>query len=155
MIDNKLIIKLVEEHCLEREIFPVDITVSPNNRIMVLIDADQGVSIEHCIALSRHIEGNLDREQEDFELEVSSAGLDQPLKIVRQYLKNIGRRVKVTQSDGKSLSGLLLSADADRFTIEAEVKILPEGKKKKVTVKQQFTFEYTNIQSTKLEISFK
>lgn len=155
MIDNKLILKLVEEHCLEREIFPVEVTVSQNNRIMILIDADQGVSIENCVALSRHIEGNLDREQEDFELEVSSAGLDQPLKIVRQYLKNIGRRVKVTEKDGKSLSGILLSATDESFTIEAEVKILPEGKKKKITIKQEFTFDYTNIQSTKLEISFK
>jgi ribosome maturation factor RimP len=155
MIDNKLIIKLVEEHCLEREIYPVEVLVSTNNRIMVLIDADQGVTIENCIALSRHIEGNLDREQQDFELEVSSAGLDQPLKIVRQYLKNIGRRVKVKQLDGKSLIGVLLSANEHQFVIESEVKVLPEGKKKKITVKKEFTFDYTNIQSTKLEISFK
>lgn len=155
MIDKSHIIKLVDEHCDGKEIYPVEIAVSSHNKIIIYIDADQGVSIEDCIGLSRFVEHSLDREVEDFELEVTSAGLDQPLKIPRQYQKNISRKVKITLTDGSSFSGILLSANDQGFTAEVEKKIMLEGKKKKQLIKEEISFLYQDIQSTKIEISFK
>lgn len=155
MIDKNHIIKLVADHIEGKEIYPVEISVSSHNKIMIFIDADHGVSIEDCIGLSRFVEHSLDREVEDFELEVTSAGLDQPLKIPRQYQKNTGRSIKITLTDGTSFSGLLLRSDDQGFTAEVEKKIIPEGKKKKQIVKEEISFLYQDIQSTKIEISFK
>ncbi|MCF8294795.1 MAG: ribosome assembly cofactor RimP [Bacteroidales bacterium] len=155
MIDKNLITSLVEEHCNGKEIYPVEITVSINSKITVFIDADQGVAIANCVALSRFIEGSLNREEHDFELEVTSAGLDQPFKIPRQYLKNLGRKVKVSMPDGTSLIGILHGATDKDFTLEVEKKVQLEGSRKKTLVKEEITLEYQNIQSTKIEISFK
>ncbi|WP_372773755.1 ribosome assembly cofactor RimP [Mangrovibacterium sp.] len=144
MIDKKKIIQLIEDKLTEDQ-FIVDVEISPANQISVLIDGENGISIDHCVAVSRQIEGNLDRESEDFELQVSSAGLGLPFKVLRQYLKNIGREVEVVLKDGQKREGILKHADENGFELETTQKEKIEGKKKKelVTRLLQFSFEQT------------
>lgn len=122
---------------------------------MVEIDREQGsVSIEDCVSISRNIEHNLDREAEDFSLQVSSAGLDQPLRVYKQYIKNIGRPVKVKMPDKGSFEGTIVSADEIGFTIETKEKRTIEGRKKKEWVTEKLPFKYNEIKETKLIITF-
>jgi len=117
---------------------------------MVFIDADSSVSISDCAQLSRFIESHLDRETEDFDMEVSSAGLDFPIVLERQYKKNIGREVKVTLVDGTVKKGMLTSSSAQGIEI-TETVIEKKNKKKEITkVLVSLTFE--QIKETRLEI---
>ena len=120
MIDSNKIKALVEEWLEGKEYFFVDTTVSNDNKIVVEIDHKDGVWIEDCCALSQFIEERLDRDEEDFELEVGSAGLGQPFKVTQQYLNNIGNDVEILTADGKKLQGQLTNADNDGFTIRYE-----------------------------------
>ena len=103
----ELLEKTLEE---KRELFLIDFKVSPDNKIKVVLDGDTGVNLEDCIAVSRAIEHNLDREEQDFSLEVTSAGASSPLQLPRQYKKNIGRKLKVKTLDGE-LEGILTAAN--------------------------------------------
>lgn len=157
MIDKAKILELAEERIAEHDptLYVVELKVSSSNHISVEIDKEQGyVSIEDCVAVSRNIEHNLDRETEDFELEVSSAGIDQPLRVYKQYIKNIGRNVKVKLPEKGSLEGRLVNADKESFTIETREKRAVEGKKKKEWVTQQVPFKYNEIKEAKLVITF-
>lgn len=133
-------------------IFLVDFSIKSGNKITVYIDSFEGATVDDCISLSRRIEGNLDREIEDFELDVSSPGLDQPLRVLIQYKKNIGREVQVKTKDNKIFKGILISADENGFVIECTSKV--EGKKSKQTVVEKLPFDYKNTE-TKIIISFK
>lgn len=150
--------ELAEEriNALDAGIYLVDITVGGDNRIFVEIDKEVGyVSIEECISVSRNIEHNLDREVEDFSLEVSSAGIDKPFRVIKQYLKHIGKNVTVqTVEHGKKLEGLLKSADEKGIVLEISEKRRLEGKKKKVLVTEEFPLTYDEIKETKLVIAF-
>ncbi|MEX2596699.1 MAG: ribosome assembly cofactor RimP [Salibacteraceae bacterium] len=148
MISEEQIAKLVAEKLEGTEMFSVHISVSSNNKITVELDGMKGVTIDDCVAVSRHIEGSLDREQEDFELTVSSAGLNKPLRDRRQFVKNIGREVKVMLHDGKELKGELIDAK-DNLTIK-----LPASKKKKLPEREE-VLDWQNINETKVLISFK
>ena len=150
MISVTTITNLVQEKLANSESFLVEIKVSPDNQITVLLDNNKGVSIAECVSVSRHIEGNLDRETEDYKLEVSSAGLDKPFKVLEQYLKNIGRTVTIVTSDNKNLKGTLLSANENEIVLE-EVK---KSKKKKTEEKTIHTIKQTEILKTKVVISF-
>ena len=105
--------------------------------------------------MSRNIEHNLDREEQDFELQVSSPGLDRPFRVVQQYKKNVGREVKLTPINGTKIEGLLKSANDEGVVIETESKERLEGKKKKVTVVEEHSFNYDEIKETKIIITFK
>jgi ribosome maturation factor RimP len=148
MIDTQLIQLLAEEHLEGTDCFLVSVVVKPDNRIRVFIDSDTFVQIEHCITLSRFIEANLDREKEDFELNVSSAGLDQPYKLVRQYIKNVGRDVSVTLIDKRKLEGKLIKADQEG------INLLETKKVKKEIIETSHRFLYTEIKETKEIIKF-
>src|SRR5690606_30066500 len=111
MISKEQIAQLTESAVKDRNIYLVDVVVSPGNRIRIEIDRDEGLSVNDCAFVSRFIEQNLDREQEDFEIQVSSPGLDQPFKILRQYRKNIGRKVEVVTKNGEKINGVLKHAD--------------------------------------------
>ncbi|MEA3444685.1 MAG: ribosome assembly cofactor RimP [Bacteroidota bacterium] len=137
------------------ELFLVDINISANNKILVLVDSWKSVSINDCIEISKKIEGSLDREVEDFELEVSSAGLDHAFRVPQQYKKNIGRNVEVTTLEGNKSKGKLISVDDQGIEIEFESKIKVEGKKKKQLIIEKISFLFENIKGTKVEISFK
>lgn len=155
LIAKERITELVEQFIAESDLFLVDITVSPSAQISVSIDSEQGVDIDRCVALSRHIEGNLDREQEDFELIVASAGLSEPLKVYRQYVKNKGRNVAIVLANGEKFIGTLLEVTPEEVLIEYEeiIKTEPKGKKKKVITQKTITF--AEIKRTTVEISMK
>jgi len=149
MIDKNKIIQLTEDHLKGTDQYIVDLQVKTNNVIQLFIDGDTAVNIKDCINLSRHLESNLDREIEDFELNVSSAGLDQPFKVFKQYLKNINKEVSVLLLDGQKFEGTLTKATENEIALE-----IPANKKKK-TEKQELQFIISNIKETKSIISFK
>lgn len=146
MITEKQITEIVNEKLQGTPLFLVETRIKSGNFITVAIDSDNFVSINDCAALSRHIESKLDRETEDYELEVSSAGLDQPLKLQRQYLKNIGNDLKVITLDGKNFTAALLGVGTKDITL-----LIPENKKKK-TPEQEITLALKDIKETKIII---
>ncbi|MCR4836718.1 MAG: ribosome assembly cofactor RimP [Bacteroidaceae bacterium] len=154
MIDSKKIKALVEEWLEGKEYFFVDATVDKENRIVVEIDHKDGVWIEDCCDLSRFIESHLNRDEEDFELEVGSAGIGQPLKVLQQYQNNIGNEVEVMSLDGKKLQGILADANETAVTIRYSEKQKVEGKKRPVLVEVTKEFKYDEMKWVKAVISF-
>jgi len=154
MIDKDIIHRLTEDKLKGTDNYFVDVTVSPENFITVEIDNDRGVSIDDCAELSRHIEANLDREKEDYELEVGSAGLTAPLKVPRQYRKFIGKEVEMSLKEGGKIKGVLKDADETNATITVEKKVKIEGEKRKTAVYEDFTYDYKEIKQTKYLIRF-
>lgn len=154
MIDKKTVEGIVASNLNSSE-FVVEIAVSTSNKIMVTIDSDSGITIDRCVAISRAIEQTLDREEEDFELEVASAGLSEPMKLPRQYKKNIGRTISVVSLNGEKYKGKLVEADDQKFRIEFEEKVLLEGKKRKQLVTKVLELLYTDVKSTKIEVTFR
>ncbi len=155
MIDKALIKDIVEEYLLTSDMFLVETSVRPGNIIVVEVDSKEGVSIDDCIALSKHIESKLDRDAEDFELEVGSAGITSPFRIPKQYEKNIGNEIEVLTKGGQKLSGILKSCDDTSFVITITKKIKPEGAKKKIDVEEDLSFTYDEVKYTKYLIRFK
>jgi ribosome maturation factor RimP len=155
MILKDTVLQIVDDFIFESDYYLVDINISNDNRISVEIDAFEGVSLDYCIQLSKHIESKIDRETEDYELEVSSAGLTEPFKVLKQYEKNIGNEVEVLSKNGIKLSGELVAATAENFTISIEKKVQPEGSKRKILVNEDVSFNYNDIKHTKYIIRFK
>lgn len=153
MTDKEKVIKLVEEKLTER-MFLVDLTISRTNKITVVIDSFDGITIHNCVDISRNVEHNLDREQEDFELEVTSAGLTENFKVLKQYYKNIGREIEVSTINELNLKGLLKNADEEGIILETTSKEIPEGMKKKQIVVRENFLKYNEIKSAKAVISF-
>ena len=158
MILKKKVIELAEQRIqeLNNGSYLVDVTISTKNMIHVEIDnSEKGVSIEDCISVSRNVEHNLDREAEDFDLNVSSPGLDQPFKVINQFYKNIGKKVKVVFQTHGSQEGVLKEVDAEKILIQWEEKTKIEGKKKKISVIRSKSIPFNKIKETRLIISFK
>lgn len=158
MIKKETILALAQERIdeLNRDLFIVDLTISSSYVIHLEIDSEKcSVSIDDCIRVSRNIEHNLDREEQDFELSVSSAGLDRPLRVWKQYPKNIGRSLKLKTTDGRKLEGELLKVEADFIEIGFEETLKTEGKKKKEIVNQVIRLDFDHIQEAKVVVSFK
>jgi ribosome maturation factor RimP len=155
MIAEKHIRELAEERLATFDGFIVELSVGAGNAIKLLIDADHSISISECMSVSRNIEHNLDREEEDFSLEVSSAGLDQPFKHIRQYKKNIGRSVKVLDNLDVTHEGELVKVDDNEFMIRSRKKERIEGRKAKQWVETEQVFNYNEVKQTKVVISFK
>lgn len=129
MIDRDKLTDTINDFLLNSDKFVVEVKVSSRNKVSVFIDGDNGVAISDCVALSRHIESKLDREMEDFELEVSSVGLGSPLILGRQYRNNIGRFITVFFHDDTKVRGKLVDVSEDAIRIEKEV--VKKGKKQK------------------------
>ena len=158
MISVKTIEELAQERIdeLDNGCYLVDISVDVANRIVVEVDnLARGLSVDDCVSISRNIEHNLDREAEDFALEVTSPGLDKPLKVWQQYQKNVGRNVKVKNESSGKLEGQLTAADEEGFTLLVETKQRVEGRKKKEKVQTEHHFKYTDNIETKIIIAFK
>ena len=155
MIDKNVVRNLVEEWLQDKEYFLVDVEISPDDRIVVEIDHADGVWIEDCVELSRYIEDRLDRDEEDYELEVGSAGLGQPFKVPEQYVNFIGKNVEVLDSDGKNVKGVLKSVDGNDFTVTVAEKVKQEGKKRPVLTDVDHTYQMDKVKYTKYLISFK
>ena len=132
MIDKKIVEELVNQWLEGKEYFLVDIDVNASDKIVVEIDHADGVWIEDCVELSRFIESHLSRDDEDYELEVGSAGLGQPFKVEQQYLNFIGKEVEVLTADGKKIKGVLKAVDGRKFTVSVQEKVKVEGKKRPV-----------------------
>lgn len=155
MIDKQMVIQLAEEKLASSGNYLVDVEIQPGNVIIVEIDNDEAVCIDDCVELSRFIEEHLDRNSEDFELEVGSAGIASPFKILRQYQKNIGKEVEVLLASGMKLTGILKSADENGIVLTVEKQVKPEGAKRKITVEEDLAYTYNEIKSTKYLIRFK
>jgi len=154
MYNKRIITDIVEEVIDDLNVFIVDIMVGKGNRITVFIDSENGVSIDDCVFLSRHIESKLDREKEDFELDVSSAGIGYPFKVERQYLKNIGNNIEVILLDGKKYNGVLKSYNNGEIELEFSKKVMSEGKKKKQLITENRKLKLKDIKSTKQMLLF-
>ena len=155
MISKDTVRSIVEEWLDGKEYFLVDIEISPDDRIVVEIDHADGVWIEDCVALSRYIEDHLSRDEEDYELEVGSAGLGQPFKVPQQYHCFVGKDVEVLDADGKKYKGVLKSVDGGDFTVTVEEKQKVEGKKRPQLVSVDRTFQMDTVKYTKSLINFK
>jgi ribosome maturation factor RimP len=143
MIEKGKIERLVTDFINGTGVFLVAIKVSSSNRITVLVDTMQGIRIDECAALHRYLEKNLDRDAEDFELQVSSPGLDMPFGVIEQYHKNEGRRVEVTDMDGIKSNGILKNVTAGGFELETEVRV--KGKPKET---KDISFNFDQVKST-------
>lgn len=155
MIEKEVIKEVTEKFIQGTPMFLVDVAIRPGNVIIVEIDSDENIGIDDCIALSRNIESQLDRDVEDFELEVGSAGLTAPFKIPRQYKKNEGNEVEVLTKSGQKLSGVLKSSDDNGFTVTISKMVKSEGAKKKIAMEEDLSFAYEDVKYTKYLIRFK
>ena len=155
MIEKKTVCQIVDEWLDGKEYFLVEVAISPDDKIVVEIDHKEGVWIEDCVELSRYIESKLNREEDDYELEVGSAGIGQPFKVLQQYRNHVGKEVEVLKKDGRKLCGVLKDADEQHFTVTIEKKVKPEGAKRPQLVQEDETFAYDEIKYTKYLISFK
>ncbi|MDR0961790.1 MAG: ribosome assembly cofactor RimP [Mediterranea sp.] len=155
MITKETVSQIVNEWLDGKDYFPVEIAVSPDNRIVVEIDHKEGVWIEDCVALSRFIESRLNRETEDFELEVGSAGIGQPFKVLQQYYNHVDKEVEVLTTDGQKLCGVLKEATDTGIVLTIEKKVKPEGAKRPKLVAEEVALTYNEIKYTKYLISFK
>lgn len=154
MIAKEKIVKLVEER-LDDEMFIVDVSVSASNDILVYVDSLSGMTIKQCISISRNVEHNLDREEEDFALQVSSPGLNRRFKVRQQYVKYTGKQIEVQTNEDLILEGLLKQSDDDGIVLETSTREKVEGHKKKQLVVKEYNFKYDEIKSAKAVISFK
>ena len=151
---EKRVKELVEEKIADRpELFLVDIKMLPNNKLIIHVDGDEGINIQDCAAISRHVGFHLEEEsviEKAYNLEVSSPGIGEPLKLKRQYDKNIGREVSIKLEGGDVKEGKLLAVNDDTIVIEAKVK--EKGKKAELV---ETNIDFNNITETKVLISFK
>ena len=137
------------------DLYLVEVKVSPMNEVEVVVDSDTSVSIDQCVALSRAIEAEFDRDVEDFELSVMSAGIGQPLKLLRQYQKAIGQPLEVVMKDGMKYAGILETADERAIVVKWEERQLVEGKKRRQTVEVRKELPLDQMKSAKRELFFK
>jgi len=150
MIEKNNIEKLVNEFIKGTGIFLVSIKVSSANRITILADTLNGITIDECASIHRHIEKSLDRDIEDFELQVSSPGLDMPFSVPEQYRKNEGKKVEVTDNEGTKFTGILKNMTGGGFELETEIKV--KGKAKEI---KEISFNFDNVKSTRVILTIK
>lgn len=152
MIEKQIVKDIVEAFLQDTDYQLIDLTISADNRIVVEIDSFEGVDIDFCAQLTRHIESQLNRDKEDYELEVGSSGLTTPFKVLMQYQKNIGNPVEILTKEGKKLHGQLVDADEDKFLVDIEEKVQIEGKKRKETQIITHTFKYDEVKYTQYDL---
>jgi ribosome maturation factor RimP len=155
MITVAQIEKLVAEKLEDSDQFIVSVEVKPGNNIQVEVDSLSGMDVKNFVAISRHIESSFDREIEDFSLRVSSPGVGQPYKVLQQYTKNIGRKIKVKTVQGIEITGELLSFKGEEICVKTKERKKVEGKKTKQLVEEEHIIELQDIKESNTEISFK
>lgn len=155
MIERNTVKTVVEEWLSGNDYFLVDVTFTPDDRIVVEIDHADGVWIEDCAELSRFMQERLGEELGDYELEVGSAGIGQPFKVEQQYLNHIGKDVEVLDAEGKKVQGVLKQVNGRDFVVTVKEKQKLEGKKRPQLVDVDKTFNMDNIKYTKYLLSFK
>ena len=150
MIEKDKIEKLVSEFIKGTELFLVVVKVSSANRITVLADSGKGITIDECVSLHRYIEKNLDRNSEDYELQVSSPGLDMPFGVIEQYYKNEGEQIEVVDTEGARFTGKLKNVTGGGFELETEIKV--KGKPKEL---KEISFNYDLVKSAKTVLTIR
>jgi ribosome maturation factor RimP len=150
MIDREKIEKSIREYISGTPLFLVAVKVSSSNKITILADKKEGITIDECAGLHRHIEKDLDRNVEDFELQVSSPGLEMPFGVIDQYYKNEGRKVDVVDTEGQKYSGMLKNVTTGGFDLETEVKV--KGKSKEI---MDVSFNFDHVKTTKVVLTIK
>lgn len=155
MIDKSELIKVIEAELEGGNMFLVDVSISRDNNIVVELDSMDNISIDDCIGLTKAIEAHFDRDKDDYELEVGSAGLTSPFKVKRQYEKYLGEDVEVLTKDGRKLKGTLKEVNDETFTIGILKKVKPEGAKRPIEVEEDEILNYNEIKYTKYLIQFK
>ena len=147
--------ELIDEAlALNESLFLVDLNISANNKIQIIVDGDSGVPLSECIRISRNVEHNLDREEEDFSLEVSTPDISHPLTLNRQYKKNINRLLKVKTTEGEELEGILTAVDADKIVLTWKTREPKPIGKGKITVEKTVNINYKDIKEAKVKIVF-
>lgn len=154
MIDKNIVRSIVEKSIENTDLFIVDVKVSPKNEIVVEVDSPSALDIDTCIKINRDIEAELDRDVDDYELEVGSAGLTAPFKVRGQYEKNVGNKVEVLTKDGRKLSGVLEEVTENGFILGVEKKVRVEGKKRPEMRKENEEFAFDGVKSVKYLIEF-
>lgn len=154
MVNKAKIVELVKEK-LDENAFLVDVQVSTSNVIKVFVDSFDGLTIDRCVEISRHLEQSLDREKDDFELLVSSPGLSESFRVKEQYLKNEGREVEIVTADGTKRAGLLKEVKPEFIVLETSAREKVEGHSKKQLIVKKHQIDYSDIKSAKVVVSFK
>ena len=160
MMDKSLLKAAIDEELANTDGFLVGLNITPDNRITVEIDSPTGVDIDECVRLTRAIESRFDRDADDYELEVGSAGLTAPFRVRGQYEKNVGNDVALLTADGRKLYGRLLSVGDGEgmdfpFTVAVEEKVKEPGRKRPVIVERELTFRPADVKSISYDIKFK
>jgi len=150
MIDKTKVENLVKDYISGTKLFLVAVKVTSSNRIIVLADRNEGITIDECAGLHRYLEKNLDRNAEDFELQVSSPGLDMPFLVIGQYYKNEGRKVAVVDNEGLKYTGVMKNVTTGGFDLETEIKV--KGKAKEV---RDIPFNFDQVKSAKTVLAIK
>jgi ribosome maturation factor RimP len=153
MITSSQVKTWAEEALMDTDRFVVEVVIKDGNVILVFLDADSSLTIEHCIEVSRFIESRLNRDEEDFELRVSSAGLDQPLKLFRQYYKNIGRSLHIECHDDSKIDGKLMAIEEDKLVLETYTT-KKQSKIKKQEAGETIKLPISTVREAKVIISF-
>ena len=149
------IIDAINDEIVARGCFLVDVTVSKDNDIVMTVESESGkVELDDCVSLSRYFETKFDREVEDYSLTVSSAGLDQPFKVFKQFVKAVGTKVEVSLKGGKKMVASLVEADQESITLKYSVKEAVEGKKKKELVEHVDRFTMDQVNAVRPYIEF-
>lgn len=155
MIDKNIIKEIVLKEIEGSDMFIVDVNVTPDNRVTVELDAQTPVDIDTCARITRAIEASVDRDVEDYELEVGSAGLTAPFKVKGQYIKNIGNDIEVLTRDGKKMSGKLVEVGEADFVIEVTRKVKEPGAKRPSLVAEPVKVAFENVKKACYLIDFK
>jgi ribosome maturation factor RimP len=150
MIEKQKIEELVKEYLSGTSLFLVSVKVSNANRIIVLADKNEGITIDECAAIHRYIENGMDRDKEDFELQVSSPGLDLPFVVIQQYIKNEGKKVEVVDYEGSKHAGKLKNVTEGGFELETEIKT-----KGRTIELKDISFNFEQIKSTRVILTIK
>jgi len=153
MLNKTEIQQWVEDFLKDTDRFVVEVVVKNYDKIFVFLDSDSAITIEHCVQVSKMIESRLDREKSDFELKVSSAGIDHPLLLHRQYIKNIGRKLSIDTKAGKKVVGTLLEVFPDRLVIQEQYET-KKSKSKQATTQERLELSFADISRALVQISF-
>lgn len=154
MIDKKQIEDIVAGKIEGTDLFLVEVKIDTQNNITVVLDSPEGISIDACVVMSQYIESQLDRESEDFALEVSSPGVGQPLKVLQQYTKILNGTIEMLLNNGQKINGILRDANQEGILVEYEAKEKPEGAKRPVKVIKTEPYAFSEIKSVKETIIF-
>lgn len=154
-MDIAIIKSFIEEQIQDSDMFLVDIALKPNNFIQVYVDKPVGITIDECVEISRKFNETFNRDYEDYELQVSSPGLDMPLKVAQQFEKHKGREVNIIMNDGSKFKAVLLDYNDDELKLQVTKKVKEEGRKRKKLVTEEKIVKRIDIKAVKAVISFK